>query len=108
MREMAVGMREHAAASPSVSVMVRCVSLVTREFERVDGMETTAATDEGQGPSSGRSCIGDRAGFTRRRARGSCRAAHEAATCSLAGMKPGPETCAVNVADPATDKSQAG
>ena len=29
-REMTVGMREHAAASPGVSVMVRCVSLVTR------------------------------------------------------------------------------
>ena len=28
--EMTVGMREHAAASPGVSVMVRCVSLVTR------------------------------------------------------------------------------
>ena len=29
-REMTVGMREHAAASPGVSVMARCVSLVTR------------------------------------------------------------------------------
>ena len=29
-REMTVGMREHAAASPSGRVMVRCVSLVTR------------------------------------------------------------------------------
>ena len=64
-------------------------------------METTTATDEGQGSSSGRSCIGDRAGFARRRARGSCRAAHEAATCAPAGVKPGPETYAANVADPA-------
>ena len=29
-REMMVGMREHAAASPSVSVMGRCVSVVAR------------------------------------------------------------------------------
>ena len=29
-REMTVGMREHATACPRVSVMVRCVSLVTR------------------------------------------------------------------------------
>ena len=71
----------------------------------VGGMATKTATDEGQGPSSGRSYFGNRAGFARRRARGSFRAAHEAATCSLAGVKPGPETCAVNVADPATDKS---
>ena len=76
--------------------------------ECVRGMETTTVTFEGQGPSSGRSCIGDRAGFAQWRARGSCRAAHEAATCALAGVKPDPETCAVNVADPATDKSQAG
>ena len=71
-------------------------------------METTTATDEGQGPSSGRSCIGNRAGFTRRRERGSGRAAHEVAACSLAGVKPGPETYEVNVADPATDKREAG
>ena len=73
----------------------------------VGRMEMTTVT-EGQRPSSGRSYFGDRAGFARRRARGSGRAAHETATCSLAGVKPGPETCAVNVADPATDKSEAG
>ena len=56
----------------------------------------TTATEERR-PSSGRSCIGNRAGFTQRRARGSGRAAHETATCSLAGVKPGPETPAVDV-----------
>ena len=54
-----------------------------------------------QGPSSGHSCFGNRAGFTQQRARGSCRAAHEAAACSSARVKPGPETYAVDVADPA-------
>ena len=33
------------------------------EFERENAMETTTATVEGQGPSSGRSCNGDRAGL---------------------------------------------
>ena len=73
--------------------------------ECVRGMETTMATNEGQRPGSGRSWIGDRAGFTQRRARGSGRASHESATCALAGVKPGPETPAVDVADPATDRS---
>ncbi len=68
----------------------------------VDGMETTTATEERR-PSSGCSCIGDRAGFARQRARGSGRASHETATCSAAGVRPGPETYAVDVADPATD-----
>ena len=81
-----------------------CESRDTREFERVDGMETTTATGEGQRPNSGRSCFGNRAGFARRRARGSCRAAHKAAACVSAQVKPGPEKPAVNVADPATDK----
>ena len=63
----------------------------------VGGMETTTATDKGQRPGSGRSYFGNRAGFARRRARGSGRAAHETATCSLAGVKPGPETPAVDV-----------
>ena len=35
-REMKVGMREHAAASPGVSVMVRCLSLVTRRCAWVE------------------------------------------------------------------------
>ena len=60
-------------------------------------MTTATATFEGQGPSCGRSCNGDRAGLARRRARGSGRAAHEAAPCSPAGVKPGPETPAVDV-----------
>jgi len=62
----------------------------------VDCMETTTATD-GQEPSSGCSCNGDRAGFTRRRARDSDSAWHETPTCSAAGVKPGPETPAVDV-----------
>ena len=35
-REMTVGMREHAAASPGVNVMVRCVSLVTHRSACVE------------------------------------------------------------------------
>jgi len=69
--------------------------------ECVRGMATETATDEGQRPSSGHSCIRDGAGFTRQRARGSGRAAHEAAPCSYARVRPGPETPAVDVADPA-------
>ena len=67
------------------------------EFERENAMETTTATVEGQRPSSGRSCNRNRAGFARRRARDSDRAWHEAATCSFAGVRPGPETPAVDV-----------
>ena len=35
-REMTVGMREHATASPGVNVMVRCLSLVTRRSACVE------------------------------------------------------------------------
>ena len=35
-REMTVGMREHAAVSPGVSVMVRCLSVVTRRSACVE------------------------------------------------------------------------
>ena len=73
------------------------------ELERESATET--ATNEGQRPSSGRSCIEHRAGFARQRARGPCRAAHEAAACSPARVKPGPETPVVYVADPAMDRS---
>ena len=69
------------------------------EFERESA--TTTATIERQRPSSGRSFNGDRAGFTRRRACGPCRATHETPTCSAAGVRPGPGTPAVDVADPA-------
>ena len=58
--------------------------------------ESATATEE-QEPSSGRSYFKHRAGFARRRARGSDRAWHETATCSLAGVKLGPETPAVDV-----------
>ena len=37
----------------------------------VGGMETKTASDKGQGPSSGRSCFGDRAGFARQARAGS-------------------------------------
>ena len=67
-----------------------CERRGTWEFVRESSTET--ATDKGQGPGGGRSCFGDRAGFARQRARGSSRAAHEAATCSAARVKPGPET----------------
>ena len=58
-------------------------------WEFVHESATEMATD-GQRPSSGRSCFGNRAGFARQRARGSDRAAHEAATCVAAQVKPGP------------------
>ncbi len=66
----------------------------------VVGVETTTATS-GQRPSSGRSGIRDRAGFTQQRARGPGRASHETAACAAAEVKPGPGTPAVDVANPA-------
>ena len=69
--------------------------------ECVRGMATETAPDEGQRPSSGRSHFGDRAGFAQQRAQGSCRASHEATTCTPARVRSGPETPAVDVADPA-------
>ena len=78
-----------------------CESRDTQECERENAKETTTATFERQGPSSDRSFIGDRAGFAQQRACGSCRATHETLTCSAAGVKPGPGTPAVDVADPA-------
>ncbi len=77
---------------------VVCERRDTQESVREVG--TTTATG-GQGPSSGCSCFGDRAGLAQQRARGSCRASHETATCSAAGVKPGPGTPAVDVAYPA-------
>ena len=76
-----------------------CERRGTWELERESATETV--TNEGQEPSCGRSCFGKRAGFAWRRARGSDRAWHEAAMCAPAGVKPSPETYAVNVADPA-------
>ena len=67
----------------------------------VGRVETTTATVEGQKPSSGCSFIGDRAGFTRQRTGGPCRAMHETPTCSAARVRPGPGMHAVDVADPA-------
>ena len=66
----------------------------------VGRMETETATFEGQKPGSGGSCNWDRAGFTRQRADGPCRATHETPTCSAARVRPGPETHLVDVADP--------
>ena len=64
-------------------------------------MATETATVEGQKPSSGCSCNGDRAGLAQQRACGPGRATHETPTCSAAGVKPGPGTPAVDVAYPA-------
>ena len=69
--------------------VVVCESRDTREFECEDGTETKTATVEGQKPSSGGSFIGDRAGFTRQREGGPCRATHETPTCSAARVRPG-------------------
>ena len=71
------------------------------EYERENAKETKTATFERQGPSSGSSCNGDRAGLAQQRACGLCRATHETPTCSAARVRPGPETHAVDVADPA-------
>ena len=81
--------------------VVVCESRDTREFECESGTETKTATFEGQKLGSGGSFIGDRAGFTRQRTCGPCRATHETPTCSAARVRPGPETHAVDVADPA-------
>ena len=64
-------------------------------------METETATVERQGPGSGCSFIGDRAGLAQQRACGPCRATHDTPTCSAAGVRPGPGMPAVDVADPA-------
>ena len=89
----------HARACSRVSRcecnVVACESRNTQVC--VGCMETTTVTVKGQRPSSGCSCIGDRAGFTRRRARDSRLGWHETPTCSAAGVKPGPETPAVDV-----------
>ena len=67
----------------------------------VGRVETKTATVEGQKPGSGGSCNWDRAGFTRQRTDGPCRATHETPMCSAARVRPGPGTHAVDVADPA-------
>ena len=66
-----------------------------------NGMETETATVERQKPGSGGSFDWDRAGSARQRTDGPCRATHETPTCSAARVRPGPETHAVDVADPA-------
>ena len=63
-------------------------------------MSTKTASDEGQRPSSGRSCFGDHAGFAQQRARGPCRASREAATCAPTQVKFGPETSVVDTSRP--------
>ena len=67
------GTRNHISEWKCLGVV--CEHRNTQECVR--GMETTTAT-EGRGPSSGRSCNGDRAGLAQQRARGSGRAWHEA------------------------------
>ena len=66
---------------------VVCEHRGTWELERESATKTAT---EGQRPSSGCSYFENRAGFARRRARGSDRAWHEAATGAPAGVKPGP------------------
>ena len=81
--------------------VVQCESRDTRELECESGTETKTATFEGQKPGSGGSCYRDRPGSARQRADGPCRATDETPTCSAARVRPGPETHAVDVADPA-------
>ena len=64
-------------------------------------MATATATVEGQMPGSGGSCNRDRPGSTRQRTGGPCRATDETPTCTAARVRPGPETHAVDGADPA-------
>ena len=47
-REMLVGMREHAAASPGVSVMLRCLSLVTRRCAWLEWRRRRRQRDRGR------------------------------------------------------------
>ena len=107
MCEVAVGKGDVGGHARACSRVSRCkwnngVQSGRRDTQVcVDCMETTTATFERQGPGSGSSCNGDRAGFTRQRAGGPCRATHETPTCSAAGVRPGPGTPAVDVADPA-------
>ena len=72
---------------------LKCPGMVCERHdtqECVGRMSTTTASEKGQRPGSGRSCFEYRAGFAQQRARGSGRAAHEAAACSAAQVKPGP------------------
>ena len=67
-REMAVGMHEHVAASPDVSLNVICVrfeSRGTREYECEACVETETTTVASQMPGSRCSCNRDRAGSAR-------------------------------------------
>ena len=64
-------------------------------------METKTETMAGQMPGSGGSSNWERPGSTRQRTGGPCRATDETPTSSAARVRPGPETHAVDVADPA-------
>jgi len=63
-------------------------------------MATKTAPDKRQGPCSGRSYFGHRAGFAQQRARGPCRASDEAATCVPTRVKSGPEKPVVDTNRP--------
>ena len=67
----------------------------------VGGVETATATVARQMPGSGGSCIWDHPGSARQRTDGPFHATDETPTCSAARVRPGPETHAVDVADPA-------
>ena len=91
MCEVAVCKGDDGGHAGARSRMSECHDVVyehrgTWELERESATEM--ATFEGQRTGSGRSCIGNRAGFAQQR--GSSRAVHEAATCSPARVKPGP------------------
>ena len=96
-REMSVAMREHAAASPGVSMngnLVECsLGVVTRRSVWREWRPT--ATMAGQMPGSGCSCNRDRPGSARQRTGGPCCATGETPACPAAKVRPGPETHAV-------------
>ena len=73
MCEVAVRERDddrHAGTRSRVSECECYVEVCERHgtWEFVRESATEMATDKGQGPESGHSCFGDRAGFTRQRA----------------------------------------
>ena len=101
-REMSVSMREHAAASPGVSVMSWCVSLVTRgSLSACVERRRRLRQLRDKGRVAAVVALGTAPGL-----HGSERAVHAVQrtrppTCSAAGVRPGPGTPAVDEANPA-------
>ena len=79
----------HAGARSRVSEW-KCPGMLCERRDTQECVGRMSMATERHGPSSGRSYFENRAGFARRRVRGSCRAAHEAAASSAARVKPGP------------------